>query len=193
MMKATQNAEGCVDRWFSSPTLPISKAKSSPDLELHGGVARRMAYTQFEGIRSGLSVLTSCKHRDKLQYSWLRQNNSCLGKCKLNDWQLQEANIGYFRLLSHHGLWSRTWENKGFTIILVMFNSIHTRSSDSENENSTAVLMIKNCGTVGPRPAGRGGWVDGGRPLHCWEQHQPVMQGFRGGPIKRAKKAFSDI
>ena len=95
MIKATQNAEGGVDRNFSSPTLPISKAKSSPDLELHGGDARRMAYTQFEGIRSGLSVLTSCKHRDKLQYSWLRQNNSLLGKCKLNDWQLQEANIGY--------------------------------------------------------------------------------------------------
>ena len=39
--------------------------------------------------------------------------------------------------------------------------------------------MIKNCGTIGPRPAGQGGGVDGGRPLHCW-------------PCK-AKKDLSDI
>ena len=43
-----------------------------------------------------------------------------------------------------------------------------------------AVLLMMNCGTVGHRPAGRGGRVDGCGLDYC-EERQRVLQGFRGG------------
>ena len=67
-----------------------------------------------------------------------------------------------------------------FTIILVTVTSTLKRSSDSEKKNSMAVLLMMNCGTVGPRPAGRGGGVDDCGLDYC-EERQRVLQCFRGG------------